>query len=75
MTLNYFTFKRDDITCPKCGWKGKGAELSYGDYDAFNSICDMDCPACHEHVGFWQAPLKEETERWKRDNPETGSGW
>ncbi|MBZ5857606.1 hypothetical protein [Flavihumibacter profundi] len=75
MSLNFFTFRKEDITCLKCGWKGKGAELSYGDFSEEHAICDMDCPACGEHVGFWQAPLTDELERWKKANPGAETGW
>ena len=69
MILNYFTYKNEDFQCSKCGWQGKGADLSYGDLSDTSYICDMDCPVCFEHIGSWQAPLIEEAEKWKRENP------
>lgn len=75
MNLNYFTYKNETITCPKCGWVGKGSELNYGDYSGLHSIVDMDCPKCHEMVGFWQSPTKEEKIEWGKNNPNVDTGW
>lgn len=69
MQLNYFTYLDDTITCPHCGWQGKGAELRYGEYHEGAFISDKDCPACGETVGFTQAPLISEVEEWKKRNP------
>ena len=69
MQVNYFTFKKEDFVCPKCGWKGKGSELSDGDFSEEHAICDLECPSCFEHIGFWQAPLKKEVNKWKKENP------
>ncbi len=57
MQVDYDKYKEEDFTCKHCGWQGKGAELSYGDFSELHCICDLDCPKCHEHIGFWQAPL------------------
>ena len=73
--VNFFTFKRDDFTCSRCGWKGKGAALSNGDFSEEHSIGDLDCPDCGNHIGFWQAPLKKEVEKWKKENPDVDTGW
>ena len=75
MQVNYFTFKAEDFVCPNCGWHGKGAELSNGNFSEENSICDLVCPSCSEHIGFWQAPTKAEVEKWKRENPDGKTGW
>ena len=74
MNVNYFTFIREDFICPYCGWKGKGAELTNGDFSEDHLICDLDCPSCYEHLGFWQAPLLEEKEKWEKDNPGIDTG-
>jgi hypothetical protein len=75
MQVIFFTFKKEDFTCPKCNWKGKGNELSNGDFSEVHLICDLNCPLCGEHIGFWQAPLIEEIELWKKENPGVDTGW
>jgi hypothetical protein len=75
MQLNYFTYRREGFTCSKCGWTGKGADLSFGDLSEESLICDLDCPACSEHLGFFQSPLKEEVEKWREENPGVDTGW
>jgi hypothetical protein len=52
---NYFTFKHDAITCPKCNWTGQG---SY--------IAEFQCPKCVEEIGFVQFPMKEEVKNGNR---------
>ena len=75
MRLNYFTFKREAIHCNFCNWEGKGSELKYGDFDETDFICDMTCPSCQETLGYWQAPLIEEAEKWHVMNPGLKTGW
>jgi len=75
MIVNFFTFKKEDFSCSHYGWKGKGAALSYGDFSEEHAIADLDCPSCGEHIGAWQAPLKEEVEKWKQENPGVDTGW
>ncbi len=75
MRLNYFTFKKEDIECSHCSWKGKGTALCYGDFSEAHAICDMNCPSCFETIGFWAGPLKEELEKWNRENPGVTTGW
>lgn len=43
MHLNYFTYKRDEVTCPKCDWAGKGADLAIDDYSEEHQIMDLAC--------------------------------
>ena len=75
MYLNYFTFKIEQIICPKCKWSGLGSELTYGEYSESSFIVDMDCPKCFEQVGYVQFPLIEEEKEWKKNNPNTKTGW
>ena len=70
MQLNYFTYKKEDFTCPHCGWKGKGHELRQVDFNEVHLIGDLDCPRCYEHIGFWQAPTMEKMKEWKIQNPD-----
>ena len=59
MQVDYDTYKSEDFTCLKCGWKGKGEELSHGDFSEYSFIGDLDCPQCFERIAFWQAPLSD----------------
>lgn len=74
MKLNYFTFKNQDINCNQCGWSGIGSNLQYGDYHE-DFIVDMCCPKCNETIGFWQSPLNNEVDEWKKANPNSKTGW
>ena len=75
MQVNFFTFNNENFVCPKCHWHGKGKSLSNGELSEENSICDLDCPSCNEHIGFWQTPIKSEVEKWKSENPGIKTGW
>jgi hypothetical protein len=70
MQFNYFTYKKESVKCLYCGWTGKGSELRNGDFSEEHFIGDLNCPSCGEMVGFWQAPLNAEYEKWARENPE-----
>ena len=70
MHLNYFTYKQQDLACSKCMWRGDGKDLSIEGVSAEHFIIDLACPACGEHVGFVQAPLSDELERWKQAHPD-----
>ena len=39
-----YTFKKEQLICPKCQWSGLGSELSYGDYHESTFIADFICP-------------------------------
>ena len=60
MQLDYYTYKTEDFTCPKCGWQGKGAELEIASFSEVHSICHLECPKCDYCFGHWQAPLMDE---------------
>jgi hypothetical protein len=59
MQVDYYTYKEEYFTCCKCGWQGKGDQLSHGDFHEMNMIGDLDCPECSELIAFWQAPSKK----------------
>jgi hypothetical protein len=70
MMFNYFTYRDADVTCPNCGWTGKGGDLKDGDYSEAHYIMDMDCPKCFERIGARQFPLQREVDEWLKDHPE-----
>jgi len=59
MQVDYNNYKEKAFTCSKCGWKGKGTELSNGDFNEVYCIGDLECPECDYLIAFWQAPLSE----------------
>ncbi len=70
MMFNFFTYRDEDVTCPHCGWSGKGRDLSDGDYSEAHFITDMDCPKCFERLGFRQSPMQTEVDEWRRQHPD-----
>ena len=58
MQVEYDKYKEMDFSC-HCGWQGKGAELSHGDFSEVHLIGDLECPECHSLVAFWSSPVKE----------------
>lgn len=59
MKVDYDTYGNQNFICPKCGLKGKGNELSHGDFSEVNFNGDLNCPKCYELVAFWQAHLSD----------------
>jgi ribosomal protein S27AE len=57
MQVDYDKYKEQNFTCSKCGWQGKGSELSHGDFSEMGFIGDLECPKCFNLVAFWQSPL------------------
>lgn len=55
MQVDWDTYNTQNFTCSKCGWIGKGAALSLGDYSALHSIGDLECPKCDHLIAYWQA--------------------
>jgi hypothetical protein len=52
-----YTFEKEPITCPDCGWTGLEEELKIEEFDENNFIIDFCCPKCFEHIGYTQPPL------------------
>jgi hypothetical protein len=75
MYLDYFTYRKQTIKCPKCNWEGKGSELVYGNFSEKFPIVDMECPSCFEDIGHWLIPSDAEKEKWLKENPNTDTGW
>jgi hypothetical protein len=73
--FNYFTFKLNPVTCPKCTWTGLGKELSNGEFYEDSYIAEFNCPKCHTEVGFVQFPMQEQVDKWEKENPGKKTGW
>jgi hypothetical protein len=63
MQVDYDTYKTQDFTCSKCGWKGKGEELENGEFSEVHVIGDLECPKCYHLIAFWQGKMKGDLNR------------
>ena len=72
---NYFTFKLELITCPRCFWSGQGKDLKYGEFFEDSFIAEFLCPNCIDQVAFVQFPMTEEVKKWEAENPGKKTGW
>jgi len=73
--FNFFTFKLKTITCPNCNWIGQGKELSKGEFFEDSYISEFNCPKCSIEVGFIQFPMKEQMDKWEKENPGKKTDW
>jgi hypothetical protein len=46
MTFNYYTYKNDNFSCPKCNWNGLGLETFLSDFSEIHTLRDIECPRC-----------------------------
>ena len=46
MKLNYYTYKNETFTCPKCNFNGLGSQMFLGDLSEFHALRDLECPNC-----------------------------
>lgn len=44
-----------NISCPKCGWQGKGAEVKQEELILTDAI-ELYCPSCNGYLGFVSEP-------------------
>ena len=66
----YYELKKMDLTCPKCGWKGKGEELSVSEVFEESAIIEYVCPTCSEDIAFTAGPTNEEHRaHWEECDP------
>ena len=35
----------------------------------------VTCPKCNTEVGFIQFPMKEQVDKWEKENPGKKTGW
>lgn len=52
------------LTCPKCGWKGKGDEANIIDLYGLSKVQEVHCPNCDHYLGG----LNVENEQEESDN-------
>ena len=44
-------FNHDDVSCPKCNWKGPGRDIHQEDLFLTDAI-ELYCPTCDGYMGF-----------------------
>lgn len=44
-------FDEQVLTCPKCGWKGKGSEAIIIDLYGLSKVQEVHCPNCDHYLG------------------------
>jgi len=71
MLLQYYSYKKQILTCKKCKWEGLGGQTSMGDYFSWDFF-EINCPKCGELIGTVDFPtidevLKFGTEEDKKD--------
>ena len=57
--LNYFTWKKDNLHCEKCNWKGIGKDAELG--DIIGGLADVLCPKCNNEIGVIGSASSEKT--------------
>lgn len=45
------TFDDQELTCPKCGWKGLGTDANVADFYGIGKFKEVSCPNCDEFLG------------------------
>ena len=48
MNYNYYTYKSERFTCPKCKWNGLGSEAFLSDLSEIHTFRAIECPECEE---------------------------
>jgi hypothetical protein len=48
MKFNYYNYKFETFTCPKCNWMGLGSEAFLSDLSEIHTLRDVECPKCDE---------------------------
>lgn len=54
MQITSSNYRNEIFKCPYCEWRGFGGELLMGDFSEMNMLADVDCPKCHEMIGFME---------------------
>lgn len=45
------TFDDEFLTCPKCGWDGRGTEAHVAGFYGIGRFKEVLCPKCSEYLG------------------------
>ena len=45
------SFDEQSLSCPKCGWKGTGADAHVASFYGIGKFQQVSCPKCDEYLG------------------------
>ena len=45
------TFDDEQLSCPKCGWNGKGDQAHVAGFYGIGKFKEVLCPNCNEYLG------------------------
>jgi hypothetical protein len=65
MSYNYYNYKSERFTCPKCNWNGLGSETFLSDLSETHIIRCIECPDCEETLHVFDLAKVE----LPKDNP------
>lgn len=51
VTFDGKNFREQTITCPNCGWSGKGADVHIIDLYGLSKMKEVHCPDCDYSLG------------------------
>ena len=68
MKLNYYTYKNETFTCPKCNFNGLGSQMFLGDLSEFHALRDLECPNCEATIGTFDLSDEKDNKYPKSDN-------
>jgi hypothetical protein len=57
LLLSYHELASKNAECRRCRWKGKAADLPYGEYHEQSHLGDLVCPHCNELLGYVKFPV------------------
>lgn len=61
--FDYYQYKKQSHTCPKCGWVGSGESLEIG--EVFDTLYEVECPHCYAYLGCVPNPnIEQAREHW-----------
>jgi len=58
--MNYYRFQIEEQKCDACGWVGTGKDTERG--ETFESLFEVQCPACGVKMGICTYPTRQEAE-------------
>jgi hypothetical protein len=65
--MDYYDWLEGAVSCPSCGWKGAGRDLSLS--EMFEGGAEYVCPMCSHEFGFRAFPTADEVRRDPRADP------
>jgi hypothetical protein len=64
-SFNFYTYQEEQFFCKRCGWRGLGAQLDFG--EKFDEHAELNCPNCNIKVSLVMYPtLADAHANWDR---------